>query len=164
MVELNIQKYLLVLSATPIIPPIKHTVPANTNQRGPYASKTGPICTPQKNVRKAYRLKIQPTALGDSWTNWCVLRYAWNVPALLRIPKLAVMPLKEPRTTSQARRPPSGKACPSVWSCGAIFSLGMGPSVSIGGTWLETLTAEPLFFKTGCHCSPGVWHNSLLLS
>ena len=40
----------------------------------------------------------------------------------------------------------------------------MGPSVSFGGTWLETLRAEPSFSKTECTCSGGFWDSSLLLS
>lgn len=117
---------ILVLSATPINPAKRKMLPAATNQRGPFASKTGPICTPQKNVRKAKRLKIQPMLLGECCASWCVLRYAWKVPTLLRMPKEATMPLNEPKTTSQAATPPSGY----VWSSAMIaFSVLVGSSL-----------------------------------
>lgn len=36
-------------------------LPASTRSRGPWASKMGPICSPQKNDRKTYMLKIHET-------------------------------------------------------------------------------------------------------
>lgn len=42
----------------------RHTLPARTSRRGPWASKMGPICIPQKNERKTYMPKIQPIVLS----------------------------------------------------------------------------------------------------
>ena len=95
-------------SARASVPPTVRTLPAATSQRGPLASKMGPICRPQKKARKMYTLKIQPTASGEVSASWCALMYAWRVPTVFMMPKPATMPQKEPRTTSQARRPPSG--------------------------------------------------------
>ena len=40
---LPVEIHLLVLSAIPSVPPIKHSDPRNTSTRGPFASKSGPI-------------------------------------------------------------------------------------------------------------------------
>ena len=55
----------------------KRTLPARTSHFGPCASKTGPICKPQKNDRNTYMEKIQLMELSLYPASWCSAIYAW---------------------------------------------------------------------------------------
>jgi hypothetical protein len=53
---------------------IINTLPARTRNRGPLASKMGPMKMPHKKVRKMYVLKIHPIELALYCDSWCVDR------------------------------------------------------------------------------------------
>lgn len=64
----NIQRSVQKLNNT--IPPTVQTVPATISHLGPYLSKTGPMYTPPKKVRKVYTLNTHPTVPSlyeESW-------------------------------------------------------------------------------------------------
>ena len=100
--------------AKPKTPARRQMLPAKINHLGPFASKIGPICKPQKKDRKMYMEKIQPMLDSLYAANWCVETYAWITPTVFMRPKQAIMPENDPRTTSHARRPPSGNSA-SGW-------------------------------------------------
>ncbi len=127
------------------MPAGKSTVPAASSHLSPFASITGTICTPQKNLRKTYMPNIQPTELGEYDASWWVLRYPWKVPTVFTRPKEATMPLKDASTTSQACRSPSGQAIPSSrWGIAGTamewFEEGLDK--------VERLRSEPLITST----------------
>lgn len=58
------------------------------------------------------------------------------MPTEFSRPKEAVMPEKEPTTTSQAWRPPSGYVCSgSEAGDGELAVLGVETSLLLGGSW-----------------------------
>jgi hypothetical protein len=90
---------------------------------------------PTKKTMNRYRLKIQPIWSDEYSDSWFVERYDSKTAAVLMRPKTESMAQKEPKTTSQAWSPPSGKSklvscCVSTTPSPPASGAGAGASTS----------------------------------
>lgn len=132
-------------------------LPTAINARAPNRSKMGPTWMPTKKTMNKYRLKIQPISDAVLSTSWCVEKYDSNTAAELISPNSETIALKEPSTTSQPVRPPSGKSM--VVAAEGWRASGLGgrlESSESEGSWgpvgfsVVAVVVAPLFGKPVC--------------
>lgn len=117
----------------PINPAQKNIVPQINGPKAPFLSNKAPEKIPAEELMNVKMEKIQETVEVETCFNWFAATYDSIAPMELISPKAGIRPMKEPKTTKYAWRPPSGYVISSASSALSVYASGSESEYLAGG-------------------------------